>query len=72
MPSLKENEGYRLIRLPEVIHKVGLKKGAIYALQKKGEFPMSIPVTGRAVAWLEHEVDLWIKRKAKNRTDLNA
>jgi prophage regulatory protein len=60
----------RSLRLPQVIGMTGLKKTTIYALQKAGQFPHSVPLTTTAVGWLETEVEDWLARRAEAR--LNA
>ena len=52
----------RLIRLPEVMAKIGLRKTAIYALESAGKFPKRIPI-GRASAWCLDEIDRWIEER---------
>ncbi len=52
--------GKRVLRLPEVISKVGLSRATIYRLQEAGEFPSSIRLGRSAVAWVETEIDGWI------------
>lgn len=51
----------RLIRLPEVMRKVGLKRTAIYERMKRGCFPKSRSLGRRCTVWLETEVDEWIR-----------
>ncbi|WP_321277560.1 AlpA family transcriptional regulator [Thiomicrorhabdus indica] len=53
-------EKYRLIRLNLVREKTGLGKTSIYQLMKEGDFPQSIRISAKAVAWVESEVDQWI------------
>lgn len=50
----------RLIRLKQVLDKVGLEKSAIYERIGRGEFPKQISLGGRSVAWLESDIDAWI------------
>lgn len=50
----------RLIRRPVVEARVGIKKGMIYGLMAKGEFPANVKCGPKAVAWIESEVDAWI------------
>lgn len=57
----------RFLRLDEVIKKTGLKKSTIYFLASKNEFPKSINITSRSVAWLESEINQWMKEQIKNR-----
>ena len=54
----------RIIRLPEVMNTVGLKKSAIYKKVKAGEFPAPIKLGPHANGWLESAVRGWVKKKA--------
>lgn len=56
----------KLIRLPEVLKRVGLKKTAIYNLISEDEFPRPVKL-GAASAWVEAEVDQWIAERASAR-----
>ena len=49
-----------ILRLPDVMKRVGLKRAAIYLRITQGTFPKQISLGGRAVGWLEHEVDAWL------------
>jgi len=53
----------RLLRLPQVIDRTGIKKTKLYELQRDGLFPMRIEITAHAVGWIEVEVDTWIAEK---------
>ena len=53
----------RLIRLKEVLHKVGMSKSTLYRLIAAGEFPASVAIANRAVAWEESLVDEYLMRK---------
>ena len=48
----------RLIRLPEVQHRVGLGRSTIYRWMAEGQFPKPVQLGGYAVAWAEDEVGL--------------
>ncbi len=50
----------RLIRLPEVQHRVGLGRSTIYRWMAEGKFPKPVQLGGYTVAWSEEEVDAWI------------
>jgi len=56
------------IRLKKVEDRTGLKKSMVYDLMSKHEFPKSIKIGDRAVAWIESEVDQWIQNKIKETT----
>ena len=47
------NNGERLLRLPDVEARTGLKKSAIYAGIKSGTFPVPVKLGPRAAAWME-------------------
>lgn len=56
----------RLIRLPEVIELVGLKRTAIYKMIKAGQFPKQVRL-GVASLWAESEVSEWIEQQKMSR-----
>lgn len=56
---------HRLIRLPDVMSKVGLKRTAIYERMKRGRFPKSRSLGPRCTVWVESEVDEWIRSVAE-------
>lgn len=53
----------RLIRLPEVVHRVGLGRSTIYRWIAEGKFPKPVQLGGYAVAWAEDEIEVWITSK---------
>jgi prophage regulatory protein len=55
----------RLLRLPEVESLVGLRKSAIYARLKTGEFPPCVKLGPRAAAWPESEIQAWIASRIR-------
>jgi prophage regulatory protein len=57
----------RVLRMPALEQKVGLKKSKIHDNVKKGLFPRPIPLTPRASGWLESEVDAWIATRTAAR-----
>ncbi|MCE4062695.1 AlpA family transcriptional regulator [Pandoraea sputorum] len=52
-----------LLRRPDVERITGLSRSSIYAKMKTGEFPRSIPLTNRIVAWLESEILGWVRSR---------
>lgn len=52
----------RLIRLPEVLGSVGLKKTTVYDMVKRQTFPAPHKL-GRTSVWSEREVQAWIETK---------
>ena len=57
----------RIIRLREVLDRIGLSRSTLYLLIAKGEFCQRICLTQRTVGWLESEVDAWIAERASRR-----
>lgn len=49
----------RLIRLPEVLEKVGVCRAKVYDMIKQGEFPKPRKI-GRSSLWVNSEIDSWI------------
>lgn len=63
----------RILRIKETMSRTGLSRGGIYARMGREEFPQSIGLGGRAVGWLESDIDGWIKsRIAESRVGLTA
>lgn len=57
------------LRLPQVIEQTGLARSTIYKLMSSGDFPKSIPLTGRIVGWLKSEIQDWICERIAMRDD---
>jgi prophage regulatory protein len=59
----------RIIRLKELIHRVGLSRSSIYDRMNPNSprydvsFPKSIKLGGAAVGWVESTVDAWIQQR---------
>jgi prophage regulatory protein len=50
----------KILRLPGVKTTTGLSRSTIYLRMADGSFPRPISLGGRAVGWLETEVDAWL------------
>jgi len=59
----------RLLRLPEVKQQTGLSRSSIYAKMAEGTFPLTIRISNRAVAWIEEEIQAWIRKQIGNKPD---
>ena len=57
-----------ILRLPAVKLRTGLSRSSIYLRISKGEFPSSISLGGRAVGWLEVDVNDWLESKITARS----
>ncbi|NCC23090.1 MAG: AlpA family transcriptional regulator [Alphaproteobacteria bacterium] len=67
----KNPPALKILRLPEVIARVGLKRASIYHRISEGTFPKPVPLGPRAVGWLEHEIDAWLRRRLEERNNCN-
>lgn len=57
----------RFLKLKEVMQKTALSRSAIYRKMNEDQFPQSISLGDRAVAWVESEVDEWMEKVLKVR-----
>lgn len=56
----------RLLRLPDVIFRVGLKRSTIYRRMEAGTFPRSRSISAKCAVWVEAEIDEWIHAVARS------
>ncbi|HXV82341.1 MAG TPA: AlpA family transcriptional regulator [Candidatus Binatia bacterium] len=54
---------HTILRLPEVKRSTGLSRSTIYLRVAQGTFPKPVALGGRAVGWLEVEVQDWLQRR---------
>ena len=63
---------HTILRLPKVSASTGLAKSTIYKKIAANEFPKPIPITAKAVGWLESDIQKWIEQQiAKSANDNN-
>jgi prophage regulatory protein len=58
----------RVLRLKQVLERVGLGRSRIFELVKEGGFPRQIRLSLRAVGWLESDVEKWISDRVASRS----
>ena len=56
----------KLLRLGGVRERVPYSRSTIYSLIKLGKFPKPISLGERAVAWLEADIDEWIRARVES------
>jgi len=61
----------RLLRLPEVLEIVPIKKSTLYDLMRRGLFPKNIKLGSNIVAWKTSDIDKWIANKIKESYAIN-
>ena len=59
----RANPPIRFLRLPEVMARTGLSRSTIYVRVAAGAFPRPVALGGRAVGWIEAEVDAWVRER---------
>ena len=66
----RTNPPTRFLRRPEVTARTGLSRSTIKVRMREGCFPRPVLLGGRAVGWIEAEVDAWIRERiAESRGD---
>ena len=50
----------RLLRLPDVLRRVGLSRSTVYQLAASGRFPAPVRLSPRTSAWRSDDVQAWI------------
>jgi len=54
---------HNILRLPAVKTRTGLSRSTIYLRISEDSFPRPISLGGRAVGWIESEVDEWLEQQ---------
>ncbi len=55
-----------ILRLPAVIARTGLSRSTIYLRISNDDFPAPISLGGRAVGWVESDIDDWLAEKIES------
>lgn len=55
-----------ILRLPDVKARTGLSRSTIYLRISNDDFPEPISLGGRAVGWLESEINDWLDAKIQD------
>ena len=70
MTHLNQDIKYNVLRSPEVISQTGLSRSAIYQRIVADSFPKQFSLGGgRAVGWLEADIQNWIKQRIAESRD---
>ncbi len=54
---------HKILRLPAVKASTGLSRSTIYFRMSQGTFPKQVALGGRAVGWLELEINEWLQQQ---------
>lgn len=55
----------RLLRFPALRERTGLSRSTIWRLERRGAFPRHRRISPNTVAWVEEEVNVWIRERAE-------
>ena len=61
-----------ILRLSDVLNRVGLSRSQIYVLISQSRFPEPIRLSERTVGWLDTEVDGWISDRVAESREVRA
>ena len=54
---------HTILRLPAVKTRTGLSRTTIYLRVSQGTFPRPVSLGGRAVGWVEEEIQSWLAER---------
>ncbi len=49
-----------ILRLPVVKNRTGLSRSTIYLRMSQNVFPKQVSLGGRAIGWVEDEIETWV------------
>jgi len=55
----------KIIRLPEVMERVGAPRGTLYRWIEAKQFPLPVQLGPKAVGWIDEEIDEWIATRPR-------
>ena len=54
----------RFLRMSEVLSKTGIRsRSTIYEMMRAGSFPQCVFITGKAIAFIEMEIEAWMRAR---------
>jgi prophage regulatory protein len=59
--------GEQLLRRKVVLEKTGLKASNLFTLIRQGDFPKPVKLSPATSAWVNSEVEAWIRRRIAQR-----
>ena len=61
---------HTMLRFPTVKARTGLSRSTIYLRISRGTFPAPVSLGGRAVGWIEAEVQAWLTARIAQRRQI--
>ena len=56
-----------IIRLKEVVKRIGLSRSTLYVFMQADKFPRPLQLGARAIGWLEKDIDDWLAHRTRDR-----
>ena len=63
VPSSTDSSPERIVRAKELQELTGLSRTTIWRMERKGEFPGRVPLSGSSVGWRYSEVMEWMRTR---------
>lgn len=57
------SEKDKILRLPQVLDRIGISRSQVYELIKRDQFPKGIKLGARARGWSEADIQDWIRSR---------
>jgi prophage regulatory protein len=54
-----------ILRLPQVMARVGLSRSSIYSAILRNNFPRQVSLGARSVGWLESDIQEWLRQRVE-------
>jgi len=61
-----------ILRLPQVMARVGMGKSLIYKKIGQGRFPKQVQISEKVVGWLSSDIDRFIDQRVSERDERDA
>lgn len=52
-----------ILRVPRVVQMTGVSRSTLWRLEREGDFPARVRLTGRTIGWREADVRAWIETR---------
>jgi prophage regulatory protein len=53
----------QILRMREVIQRIGLSRSTIYKLMENNDFPKPMKLGAQAIGWRDTDIDVWISSR---------
>lgn len=61
VPTPEKPNPHKIIRIKQVVEMTGLSRTTLWRLERKGEFPLRLPLSKGSVGWRYKDIEKWIE-----------